>query len=362
MLVYLDTSQLVWLDTRRNADDAEWFSREWSRLGCTLALTVHHLRELFQVKDRSCVPRRVNLLERFPSIRFAAVASAGALEYEVFQQMLSQARGGELDFRPLCDAFFPPAPPGEIRWLAEQVFTPSVVNDIRAMEEDAAELANTIRAELPELDALVEVRRGRPPVSEMEFTPEQVRRAHARVDPSQPGVLVQLAQELYRGVPRSRDRQREDRREQVREMGVEGLFDPERFPPEDLHWVCGFFRIARALSPVVAAATGASEPGIARGLKDLDPYAGPGFRLFTAFRRALDTAAPRDEAGNFVDTYHLVQAPYADLAFVDRRVWDHLHSETRRKRPRAPLPPLDTLARAKDLRDTIAVIESRISR
>ena len=84
MLVYLDNSDLAWLErlARREPSEFQSFAADWQQQGCELALSFHQAQETAQLADPLSIKARLEIIECLGVLRFAGTGAIGAMDLE----------------------------------------------------------------------------------------------------------------------------------------------------------------------------------------------------------------------------------------------------------------------------------------
>jgi hypothetical protein len=360
MLVYLDTAHFSYLADSRDQGAVRAFFDAWERAECALALSIPHLKEIAQLGDPVSRERRLTTLERFAEIRFSQDVSLQLMIEEIKQQYDARSHGHIADARALRDRLFPRSDLREIRATLSEL--DDVVPKIRMGNEQYAGFVNAFQEMRPFIEELLHIPRGKPPLDEL--PPEVVRLTQEDLDAAKskvkhPGLAALKA--IYDRVKRKRERGAylPDRLFEeapslgfLRLLGERGIAR-RRFPEEDWELAAGFYKLAIQELGIERCESSLLATPWSILTNEVDPYECPGWNLWIAVSRGMRSASKKAEASDPVDWEHLLHLPYADLAFVDKRIMGHLRDQSRR--PGFRLAP-DAVSHIRNIPEVDAVI------
>jgi hypothetical protein len=366
MLVYLDTAHFSYLADTAPPDTVRAFFDAWEQAGCALAFSIPHLKELVQLGDRASRERRMSTLERFVEIRFSPDVSVQLMIEEIKHQYDARYRGEPPDPQLLRGRLFPRSGVGEIRETISAL--EDLVSTSRALNEQHAESDGAFREMKPFMEELLQIIRGKPwlddlPSEVKQLTREDIEAARAQVQHPElaplKAIYDRVKRKRGRGVPVP-----DGFYERAPSLGYLKLLDEpgivrRRFPEDDRALAAGFYRVAIEELGIERRESSLVTTPWSIVTNEMDPYECPGWNLWIAISRGLRSAPKAAETSDPVDWEHAFHLPYADLAFVDKRILGHLHDQSRR--PDFPLTPdaVSHIRRARDLESVIREIQAR---
>ncbi len=269
------------------------------------------------------------MLDLFPKIRCSYLGSGSAIQLEIRAQLLGVANGVEAQYAELRDELFPVTTQKAIKETTLGIETK--FKKSRVLFELSAEMENVWKTGMAELQRLLDA----------EGLTEEVRRRQARTmsGPAAAEALRALVsmgetpRELCPGLERLAQCIEEEGDAQSgfeSFLGVKGLEITSEVPQSDLKDVANFFMLARQEASSLERELGTHSGDIQSLVRKLNPYQCPGFSLRVAVKRARARHPKQAEAGDWIDDDHLVFAPYANIAIVDKRTIDFAQQEVRR--------------------------------
>ena len=343
-LVYLDTSQLAWLDAASEAARGEFFA-QWNGLGCTLALSFHHAQEVAQLADVASFDRRLGIIKRFQKLAFSFRGSASLTEIEI-RAALRSLLGNPPLRGELSQLVFPPS---------DSATFAATVREARAA---FGKLRKTTEAAAQVDDQMRDLRRGLFGDREPKKFKNQPFAGIKVFDLFPPLSQVRAVIRGTVGAPESPGQGFRNAREALLEdFGLDGIPAVGKTPDADLSRLSYFFFQAREQTIEIGRESGRAQGPLLEVVRRLDPYACPGFSLMLALRRQRLMSEGPAEPGHRVDEDHLGYAPYVEMAFVDKETL-HLVRQARLQHPELiPADALGRLTSSPNLPDVLHAIE-----
>ncbi len=334
MLIYLDSSHLDQLErlAAQQPDAAEKFLQWWMQEGCELGLSLHHAQEIAQLADAESIRRRLRAVAMFPIIRCGYFLSRSVLKYEIQTQLVGLSLDKVPQYSALRADFFPLS--------TTRDFKQAVISVEERFKHMRLELSAGAKMENIFKRDMAEVR-------------EAMRQAGVSWNSRFVNTNTQEARETAKILMRRVLQAGGEQLREVSEQLVDNYFDliehgdsdrdawesvygireypiTKHIPNQDLDDVKLFFLLAQEQARSVSRFLGQTPGKFEVLVPHLNPYNCPGFRLKLAVTRARQRAPKCAEAGDEVDSDHLMFAPYVDLAFVDKRTFEFLKQEARR--------------------------------
>lgn len=326
MLVYPDSAHFDYLE-RASPSETARFQTVWSKAGCELVLSLHHLQEIAQLADGPSIARRLETIRLFPIVRGVTATSDLAVRFEIQAQIIELLGYGINRRRSAVDTLFPAASFQEVA-AAFSINRP-ILRRMREPLQMAADASNltkgqqrpSLRRRIPQDEAsrlsarqlALHALEGHPPEVQ-ELALELFDRVESQVTGT--GTIRAALETLYELTTVSARR---------------AILDP------DLAAMSGFFQTARDQVGDVSVKLGIDPDRVLEAVESLEPYACPGFALQLAARRARGSHMKPDQPGDEVDLAHLAFAPHVDLLFADKRTVAFIQQEA--SKPQGNLIP-----------------------
>lgn len=357
LLVYLDSSHLAWIEQRARRDPigATAFVQAFDEMGCALAISLHHLQEIGQLADSNSVQRRLAILGRVTRLHGGLVGSAAAISGEIRTQLVAVAQRERPRYEDLRPILFPASDPEALRRMALAGTRRFKLS--RLLHTDVAELQNISKRGMEEIEAILGSR-GKVRRLLRGGCVEEIADGLRSVAKGAPAGLRPGTERLANLVQKERN----IRSAMEAFYQINGFDVTAQVPDADLPMVAMFFALARAEAQQLDLESGEDQRTFAELVPRLNPYECPGYRLKLALDRARERTPRLTEPGDVVDSDHVVLAPYADIAVVDKRTLELLQQEARRGTSVLPGDALEVFRRASSLEDLYAVIAQAAER
>lgn len=358
-LVYVDSSHLARLQSLREKKPSSFseLRRRWIAAGHTLALSFHHSQEIAQLETDDGIERRLAAVAGLGDFLMEFRGYSQVQELEIQAQLRALLTGTFADFSQVRSICFEHC---ELEALREAIAqSRRGFQDLRntlEMGAAAENLFKPLRA-MPrgtESDWMLD-RKKRPP-ADYDWDAMK-RRMLEHAGPESDAVretMATIADMMIRAI------QTEGTLHDAL-IAIYGLKDCEHlalFHEYDLPMLQGFFHEAREQSMALAPVWNIESGTLGALVPRLNPYAAPGFRLMLAVERARRSHPKQTEPGDFVDSDHLIYAPYVDALFVDKRTYEFLTQEARRDSARLPAAATTTIHTAADWGDILQALQS----
>jgi hypothetical protein len=335
MLVYLDSAHFALLERASVAERADFFSM-WTDMKYELALSLHHLQEIGQLRDATSIRRRLAVVEQFPIIRGKPAGSATVLDLELQIQMIALL-GVTADPRRSSDeTLFPIADRRSL--FQDALSTELVFKYMQGAHKLGAQAENASKAARRESGPSI------PPES-MWKDMEQAMGRFANLIPNLKPVVQTFVSEMTGRLSGAIQSEGSTRLALIALYGLRDVASVDGVLDADLPSVAVYFQTAREQVVAVAARLGVDEATASAVIPQLNPYDSPGFSLQLAVRRARAAHPKDDVASDQIDADHLAFAPYVNRLFVDKRTLGFVRQES--SRDPARLQPATTLNIAK---------------
>lgn len=321
MFVYLDHAQIAELDLLLRREPAAFaeFLALWLEHGCQLVVSRAHLHEIGQSEDDRDVEKRLEVLRYFSIWSGASDENVDwVIIRELRHQILHRLRHGtDPDsslYAAVREELYQPVEHSVLEGFVRRS-RPGWLHDQRTRREFAG-FENRNQAVQKAFRKLTG--RKAPP-----WDPEGWRAMPAvrRLAPSAHGDLVadRWMREVEARTPECWKRAKRKRQMLVCIYDIQDLDCVGRAPEQDLSRI-GFYRaLANHWIAPYAAREGYEPEVVAAAIRAFDPYNAPAISASLAVERGRKLHEKEYEAGDFMDTDHVLWAGYSDLAFVDKR-------------------------------------------
>ena len=368
MLIYLDTSHLIYLAEEKHASPKRFreFMDAWSAARCTLALSLYHLIELRQHPDRAVREQRYALLEALLPVRTQLPPNAEEgdsvtrmADREIVQALLRKGcislSGEDVEGWMLRHATAFPHTidhPSQLRDLRDGIESPLLGWFIGAMKSAHAMGAEALSREVDQKY------QPSPRLRDLPDAPVPLEQLERMMRIMEEGLAD--ANLLHRFAPfvspeqmhHSMKTAMEPMRQMMRRAGevgpraayaeLMGTSEPERDPRRlDRVGQESLFsdRVRTLASTILGVADASTAESITRWARLEDC---PGTWLRNALETEIAKAEPRPDAGNAYDLEHSVHLPHVDVFTADKRIARYMNQVI----DRGGLPPtLEGVAR-----------------
>lgn len=348
MIVYFDSAQFAWLQQASNEERAS-FRQVCDDLAIEAVLSLGHLTEIAQLGDATNIAHRMHILEIFPVLRSAGQSSADITGREIIQQLCLALGGGVESRLQLLDRVAPytstSAVAGEVQALLPQLRAVS-----SAFTDSAA--AETAKLRIPNLAP----RSLRAPT---QITPEMIANARALMDsstedPEMRAQMYRTMEKILQNLPGATHREA-----MIRVSGLDGVPWIAEILDEDLAIVGAQHIRAIEVAEDVLHRIGATPIDPIALAAVLHPLGRPSTRLLLTVRRGRQRQASQTGRNDHIDEEHIAFTPYIDVMFVDKRTRHYLVTECQRHPQVCNKHELRSIAVARNLSDTVAILQAR---
>lgn len=323
MLVYLDSGDIANLErvATRSPLAFDKFVTEWDTLGCELALSLHHAQEIAQLADDHSRERRIQLVDRFPKVRYELGGSDKIIRLEASVQLVGRAASRSRSYieniRP--SLFQERGTEGFKRAVFESGHLLRMFGEAHGLSAQARQATRGVSRprsfrrqtkDMMDTDAL---RQQMEETLEKEGHTEEVR---------------DFMRQTFNAIVSSLQTAHNMRRALEQVYGLSGVQCLSRVSDDDLPRVATFFRLAEELALELSQLFELPVEDLNAQIQNLDPYECPGLVIEMALSRAQDASAQTAEISDEPDRAHAVFIPYVDVCFADRRTVGFLEQES----------------------------------
>jgi len=349
VLVYLDTAHLDWVERvlLSSPVDARRLFERWKDSGYELAVSYHHVEECAQLASDASINRRLAIFWEFPGVWYAQPGSGVVRAREIEAQLLHLSGGTPTaDYTRVRAILFRRVKPEA---LQRDIFGALArLRKGRVLHEAAAALDNEVK---PFADVLRASGFKPRAMRNSTFTVEMAKQWIGCVRNVRPPPSLDFFGGVEDSVMRAATEGVSVRGAAERFYSLTGVDAVRIAPDSDLGELSVFFFLARQVAKEMEQARGMSTGAFSALAPRVNPYECPGFRLRLALLRARRAAPKTAEPGDMIDADHLVYAAHVDLAAVDKRTFNFLRQEARRRSVLLPETAVGHIRKSSSLND-----------
>jgi hypothetical protein len=326
MFIYLDTSQLFEITKWRDIDKEfiDVFFRQWNEKSAVLCLSLQHLHEIAQLKDKHSREKRFGILQKFNRFRFTPLGWYSIIQREAIVQMLnhmSKINNNSIQlfkkniWKQTNAEFLLNYVEQNLELLLKSRKIYEAASDIEEIFKPVKKLLdNYFKGRFRSLEAkpddLVEAKRI---IEQLKSTDETA------------GLSDIFFEKIFGAVKETGSLSSA----LIRLLKLEGLSDIEKRYLTDAGSLSVFYKLAREAIPYVSKLERVSQGEVAKYVAKINISSCPGSSLRIALIRGFRSSDKKIVPSDWLDANHIVYAPYSDIFFADKRTYDFLHKETR---------------------------------
>lgn len=327
MLIYLDTSQLSELTKLQDIDKIflDVFFKQWNEKSVVLCLSLQHLHEIAQLKDKHSREKRLSILQNFKNFRFIPLGWCSIIRREAIAQMLNHMSKKNYDpiqlfkenmWKQTNAEFLLNYVEQNLETLLKSRKIYEAASDIEEIFKPVKKLfGNYFKGRFKSLEATIpdNLEEAKKIIKQLKSTDETA------------GLSDIFIEKIFKAVEETGSLSSA----LIKLLKLEGLSDIEKRYLSDAGSLAAFYKLARKAVPYVAKITGVLETEVSQYIEKINLASCPGFSLRTALLRAFRSSDKKIVPSDWMDANHIVYAPYVDIFFADKRTYDYLCEETR---------------------------------
>lgn len=346
-LVYLDSAQFDWLE-RAPSNKRREFLNAWAGVGAELALSLHHLQEMGQLRDADSLQQRLGVLKLFPVVRCGPVSSEEITRREI-RMLLQQQSTSPSDDVWTADrwSLFPECDLEDV--IASTLQFQSVFHLFRDALKEGAVAENLSKAARPKKPLKI------PDNFDWAAMKAEWPSTIDEVSAQMPEIPIEIWSAFRAMLPQFTGHS-SVRSMLVTQYQLSAIETIDRIPDDDLVSAHIFYSAARDEFSRIAMQLELQSSDCEDVISKIRMYDAPGFALKVALRRARRPHPREAEPGDQTDEDHVAFTPYVDLLFADKRTVSFLQQEARRAPNPLPQALVARVRKAADLDDIVEQI------